>query len=145
VPRSVKEWFPHKPDGTPNDDAQIPPRVKLRVKARSNDCCEACGVRVRYGGQVDHILALINGGENRETNLRFLCRTCHAGKTRSDVSEKAKTARTQASLAGFKNTRKPFYLPKPKPEPTRRNWYYDERGRLCSNYLKPVQPTTDGE
>jgi 5-methylcytosine-specific restriction protein A len=109
--RSTKEWIGN------TDDTPIPPRVKLRVKSRANDCCQICGVRVRQGGgDIDHICAIIAGGENRENNLRFLCRNCHAGKTRSDVSEKAKTARTQASLAGFKNTRKPYYLPKPKPK-----------------------------
>ena len=121
MPRRVEEWIGK------TDDTQIPPRVKLRVKARSNDCCEACGVRVRYGGQVDHILALINGGENRETNLRFLCRTCHAGKTRSDVSEKAKTARKQAKLASFNRTRKPYYPPKPRV--IRAHWESYENGK----------------
>jgi 5-methylcytosine-specific restriction protein A len=137
MPRRVDEWIGK------NDDAQIPPRVKLRVKARSNDCCEACGVRVRYGGQVDHVLALINGGENRETNLRFLCRACHAGKTRSDVSEKAKTARKQASLAGFKNTRKPFYVKRERSTLPLRVAWIDEQGRDRVTWLKPVQPTTD--
>jgi 5-methylcytosine-specific restriction protein A len=143
VPRSVKEWFPHKPDGTPNDDAQIPPKVKLRVKSRANDCCQICGVRVRYGGQIDHVCALIAGGENRENNLRFLCRTCHAGKTRSDVSEKAKTARTQASLAGFKNTRKPFYVKRERSTLPIRVAWVDEQGRDRVTWLK--HDRTDAE
>jgi 5-methylcytosine-specific restriction protein A len=116
--RSVPEWFPHKPDGTPNDDAKIPPRVKLRVKSRANDLCQICGVRVRQGGgEIDHICAIVAGGENRENNLRFLCRNCHSGKTSKDVAQKAAEAKTQKHLAGFKTTtRKPFYLPKPKPK-----------------------------
>lgn len=96
LPRSTKEWV-----GT-TDDTPIPPRVKLRVKARANDTCSVCGARVRYGAQIDHTKALINGGENRESNLRLLCKTCHAPKTRSDVAEKSRAHKKQISLAGFK-------------------------------------------
>jgi 5-methylcytosine-specific restriction endonuclease McrA len=148
VPRSTDEWFARHKDGTYNHKSEVPPKVKLRVKSRANDCCQNCGVRVRQGGgHVDHIEALIfstdNRPLNRESNLQYLCTNCHKPKTADDVAKKSREAKTQASLAGFKNTRKPFYVPKPKPEPTQRTWYYDERGRLCASYLKPVQPTTD--
>jgi 5-methylcytosine-specific restriction protein A len=140
VPRSVKEWFPHKPDGTPNDDAKIPPRVKLRVIARANDCCQICGVRVRQGGgDVDHICAIIAGGENRENNLRFLCRNCHGGKTRKDVAQKAADAKTQKHLAGFKNTRKPFYVKRERSTLPIRVAWIDEQGRDRVTWLKPAQ------
>jgi hypothetical protein len=132
--RRLPEWIGATPD------SPIPPRVKLRIRAKANSCCQSCGVRVRYGGQFDHRPALINGDENRESQIQFICKNCHAARTKTDVAEKSRSARKQASLAGFRNTRKPFYVPKPKPEPTQRTWYYDERGRLCASYLKPVQP-----
>jgi 5-methylcytosine-specific restriction protein A len=135
--RRVEPWIGK------TDDTPIPPRVKLRVKVRANDCCEACGARVRYGAEIDHTIAIINGGRNSEDNLRLLCRTCHAGKTRSDVSEKAKTARKQASLAGFRNTRKPFYVKRERSTLPLRVAWIDEQGRDRVTWLKPVQPTTD--
>jgi 5-methylcytosine-specific restriction protein A len=133
VPRSTKEWIGK------NDDQDPPPRVKLRVKSRANDCCEVCGNRVRYRAQIDHTIALCNGGENRESNLRFLCGPCHSIKTGSDVAAKAKTARTQASLAGFKNTRKPFYVKRKRSTLPLRVAWIDEQGRDRVTWLKPVQ------
>lgn len=129
--RELKEWI-----GKTADTA-IPPRIKLRVKSRANDCCENCGLRVRYGGQIDHTKAIINGGENRESNLRFLCRNCHGRKTADDVAEKSRAAKTQIHLAGFKRPcRKwPPKTPNGKTGMTRTT-YYDERGRLCVRWQK---------
>ena len=90
--RSCKEWVGK------DDDAAIPPRVKLRVKSRANDCCQNCGIRVRYGGEVDHAIALILGGQNAEGNLRFLCANCHAAKTKADVAAKSRAAKKQKRL-----------------------------------------------
>ena len=101
--RTVPEWFGK------TDDTPIPPRTKLRVKSRAHDCCEICGVRVRYGGQVDHTIALINGGQNRETNLRFLCRNCHAKKTKTDLALKSRAAKRQKRVAGFEKKRRGFW------------------------------------
>ena len=94
--RSTKEWI------GATDDTPIPPRVKLRIKSRANDCCQNCGIRVGYGGEVDHAIALILGGHNAEHNLRFLCRNCHAAKTKSDLAAKSCAAKTQIRMAGFK-------------------------------------------
>lgn len=94
--RKTKEWI-----GT-SDDTAIPPRVKLRIKVRANDCCQNCGNRTPYGGEVDHAKAIILGGENRESNLRYLCKNCHAAKTKTDVVAKSRIAKTQIRMAGFK-------------------------------------------
>lgn len=94
--RDVPEWWGK------TDDTPIPPRVKLRVAARANNCCEACGNRIRFGGEIDHTIALINGGEHRERNLRLLCPACHKIKSGRDVAEKSKTAAAQRKLGPIK-------------------------------------------
>jgi 5-methylcytosine-specific restriction protein A len=90
--RTVPEWVGK------TDDTPIPPRVKARVVARANQCCQNCGMRVGHGGEVDHAIALILGGKNAESNLRFLCKTCHAAKTKADVSAKSRAAKTQRAM-----------------------------------------------
>lgn len=55
---------------------------------------------------VDHIVALCNGGENREKNLWPLCVSCHADKTRCDLTEKTKVARVRKKHLGLKRASK---------------------------------------
>lgn len=95
--RALDEWF------GATDDSAIPPRVKARVIDRAGWCCEWCGRRLSPHNppEFDHATALVNGGENRETNLRVLCRDCHGGKTRADVAEKSAVARKRAKHLGF--------------------------------------------
>lgn len=98
--RPVKEWIGR------TDETPAPPRIKARiVLAQSGVCACGCGVKLGAAGEAiefDHETALINGGENREANLRALRRPCHAVKTRADVAEKATVARKRAKHLGFK-------------------------------------------
>jgi len=105
--RSLPEWR-----GATNDTA-IPARVKLRVLLKSDGKCAKCGrkVGVAIGNpfDVDHIVALANGGENAERNLQPLCvYPCHAAKSLVDVAEKAKVARVRAKHLGVKKARNPM-------------------------------------
>lgn len=95
--RSVPEWI------GATDDTAIPPRVMARVMSRAGGCCEDCSraFSPHNPPEIDHDTALINGGENRESNLRALCRDCHGGKTRADVAEKSTVARKRAKNFGF--------------------------------------------
>lgn len=95
--RALPEWI------GATDDAAIPPRVKARVLERACGCCEDCGraFSAHNPVEIDHCIALINGGENREGNLRALCRDCHGGKTRADLAEKSIVARKRAKHLGF--------------------------------------------
>jgi 5-methylcytosine-specific restriction protein A len=43
---------------------------------------------VRAGTQVDHIVAIDNGGTEQSSNLQVLCDPCHAIKTTSDLGHK---------------------------------------------------------
>lgn len=91
--RETPEWW-----GKTDDTWPPPDRVRDRIVARASNCCQICGNRVRTRGQVDHIVAIINGGENRENNLQFLCQPCHTAKTGKDVAEKATNYRKRKKL-----------------------------------------------
>jgi 5-methylcytosine-specific restriction endonuclease McrA len=58
--------------------------------------------------QCDHIVAVVNGGENRERNLQTLCGPCHGFKTKADVSEKAKVYAVKAKHLGVKKSSRPM-------------------------------------
>ena len=101
--RAVPEWIAKQ------DDAAIPPRVRLRVYLRTNGDCAKCGRRLVPGHWAcDHIVALVNGGEHRESNLQALCVSpCHSQKTALDVREKSKVYRASAKDAGITLRKRP--------------------------------------
>jgi 5-methylcytosine-specific restriction protein A len=86
------EWIGSHPD------ADIPNRVRVRVWTAAQGHCEACGRKIMAGErwEADHTIALINGGEHRESNLRCVCPWCHKAKTRADVAEKSTVYRKKA-------------------------------------------------
>lgn len=97
VGRENPEWIGAKPD-TP-----IPQRVKDRVFLRHGGRCHWTKRLIRPGDpwDVDHVRALINGGENRESNLAPILRgKPHKEKTAQDVAEKSKTYRLRAKNNG---------------------------------------------
>lgn len=96
--RSTEEWRGATPDST------IPPRVRLRLFERSSGRCQSCTRKIAPGDswQADHVVALVNGGANAESNLQVLCGWCHKAKTAGDVAEKASTARIRAKHLGIK-------------------------------------------
>jgi 5-methylcytosine-specific restriction protein A len=99
--RAVPEWI------AKHDDEAIPPRVELRVFQKHDGCCPKCGRKLRPGHWAcDHITALINGGQHRESNLQPLCNTpCHSQKTAEDVAEKSRTYKRRKSEVGIKKPR----------------------------------------
>lgn len=102
--RAVPEWIGK------TDDTPIPARVKLRVWERHGGVCHLSGRKILTGElwDCDHIIALINGGENRESNLAPALRDKHREKTVADVAEKAKTADRQKKHLGIKSGRRGF-------------------------------------
>jgi len=92
--RAVKEWIGK------TDDTRPPPRVQLRILERHEFRCYLTGVEIRDGDrphiEFDHVVALVNGGENRETNLAPAFRKAHREKTKRDVAEKSKVRKKQA-------------------------------------------------
>ena len=88
-----------------NDDQRAPDHVADRVCRKYDDRCQGpCGLKLggKLKAQMDHIVALINGGENRESNLQPLCQFCHRLKTKLDVQAKAVTARIRKRSLGLK-------------------------------------------
>ena len=54
--------------------------------ARANPLCVRCQAKgiVRAAVEWDHIVSLINGGVDEESNLQGLCHDCHVEKNRED-------------------------------------------------------------
>lgn len=55
--------------------------VRLQVLNRDDWQCTRCGSRHRL--EIDHIVALTEGGTDDIDNLRTLCRDCHIADTRA--------------------------------------------------------------
>jgi len=57
--------------------------------------CRQCNARgiVRIATQVDHIVALVNGGSDDESNKQPLCYECHRVKTANDLLIASKKVR----------------------------------------------------
>lgn len=83
--RHVEEWIGSSPD------AKVPPRVRLRIFERHGGRCHISGRKIAAGEpwDLDHVVALVNGGEHRESNLAPALRDKHRAKTAADVAEKA--------------------------------------------------------
>lgn len=100
--RTVDEWF-GKSDSSP-----VPTRVRIRQYIRDHGVCQCgCATRIMVGDkwETDHTIAIANGGENRETNLRTLLSAHHKLKTKADVAEKSVNARIRAKHLGVKKPR----------------------------------------
>jgi 5-methylcytosine-specific restriction endonuclease McrA len=96
--RTPDEWIGK------TDDTPVPPRVKLRVFERHGGICHLSGRRIRAGEpwECDHVVALVNGGQNRESNLAPALRDKHREKTKADVAEKSTVRRKRAKSLGIK-------------------------------------------
>ncbi|CEG08755.1 hypothetical protein BN961_02173 [Afipia felis] len=101
--RTVPEWIGK------TDDTKVPAHVRARIFKAHGGKCYLSGRIIRAGEpwELDHIVALVNGGENRETNLAPAIKDKHREKTAKDVAEKATVARKFAKNIGI---RKPSRL-----------------------------------
>ena len=68
--------------GLPNYERDVSEKTKKEVKKRDGGCCLVCGSTYRL--EVDHRIALMNGGDNSKENLGTFCDRCHNTKTRLD-------------------------------------------------------------
>jgi 5-methylcytosine-specific restriction enzyme A len=94
--RPLPEWIGK------HHGVNIPPRVRQRVYDRDNGICHLCKLPIKPGEiwQADHVQALINGGEHRESNLAPAHGHCHVGKSALDLKEKAKVAAMRGKHTG---------------------------------------------
>lgn len=90
--RSVEPWTGK------HDDQAIPPRVRVRLFEAAGGRCAICNRKLGPGDkwQVDHVVALANGGAHSEANMQIACDWCHKAKTAEDVAQKSKTAAVKA-------------------------------------------------
>jgi hypothetical protein len=79
-PRRAKYRRSHPPVPRPREFS-IP--IRREALTRAGNKCERCGSGERL--QVDHILAIVDGGEPTLENARVLCQRCHVAKTRRDL------------------------------------------------------------
>jgi 5-methylcytosine-specific restriction endonuclease McrA len=95
--RSNDEWI------GATDDAHVPPRVRLRILNFFDGCCYLSGRKIRPGEawDLEHIVALCNGGLHRESNLAPALVIPHREKTKADRALKAKDDRVRKKHLGI--------------------------------------------
>jgi 5-methylcytosine-specific restriction protein A len=97
--RSVDEWIGSSPD------AKVPDHVRQRIWIRCGGRCHIACRKIRPGEpwDLDHITALRDGGEHRESNLAPALKDKHREKTAAENSERADASGTFAKHFGTKN------------------------------------------
>lgn len=99
--RSTAEWVGK------TDDSRPPAYVRLRVFNKYDGRCYLSGAIIRVGDdwELEHILAICNGGENREGNMAPALVAPHKDKTKADRRIKAKNDRVRKKHIGIKKAR----------------------------------------
>lgn len=103
--RTVPEWI------GATDDTPPPRKVRDRIWLREGGRCYLTGRKIQVGDAFDyeHVIAIANGGENRESNIRLALKAAHKVKTRADRDEQSRTERMRAKHFGyFPKTKRPL-------------------------------------
>lgn len=100
--RSLPEWIGATPD------SRVPNHVKVRIFDQHQGICHIARRKIRSGEpwDVEHVIALINGGQNRESNMVPALRDKHPEKTARDVAEKSMVYRKRKKHLGLRGRRK---------------------------------------
>jgi 5-methylcytosine-specific restriction endonuclease McrA len=103
--RAVPEWIGK------TDDTPVPPRVRLRVFLAKGGRCHRCTRKIEHGQAwtCEHMKALINDGQNRESNLDVTCDWCLPVKNAEDVAEKSRVYRKQRKNYEGRKPSRGFY------------------------------------
>ncbi len=96
--RSVKEWI------AKHDDQKVPPRVRQRVFDAHGGICHLTGRKIMPGEawELEHVQALILGGQHRESNLAPGLKEAHKAKTAMEMGVKSKIAKVRQKHLGIK-------------------------------------------
>ena len=90
----LKEWVGRTPEAMPGQT------VLLRLYNKQDGICACgCGQMMNLNRDkvdCDHIVALIDGGENRESNLQLLLNGCHKAKTAAEATARSEERRHKA-------------------------------------------------
>lgn len=102
--RSVEEWIGK------NDDARVPIRVRIRIFDRHRGRCHLSGATIMAGQawDLDHIIALANGGRHRESNLAPVLRDHHREKTKLDRKAQSRIYKARKRHLGLKKPKRPI-------------------------------------
>jgi hypothetical protein len=76
--------------------------LRWRIFQRDDYRCLACGTKTDL--TVDHIVPVIHGGTNVESNVQTLCRPCNSEKGTTTVSYMPPAAETRAAVASKKRS-----------------------------------------
>lgn len=125
--RSTAEWIGRHPD------ARVPPRVRLRVFEAYGRKCYLSGRPIAPGDkwELEHRVALILGGEHRESNLAPALVDPHKRKTATEMAVKSKIADVAKKHAGITTPKQKIasrgfpkrQRPEPKPSLAARSIY----------------------
>lgn len=63
----------------------------MAIRVAQGDKCAYCRIKLKGGGHLDHIVALIKGGSNRPSNLQWLCMVCNIRKGSKEPLEFARS------------------------------------------------------
>jgi hypothetical protein len=77
----TKETFPNQKLKTSTQKRAVSGYTKRMIASKQEWKCLHCKQMLQASFEVDHILALSDGGGNNEENLVALCRNCHGEKT----------------------------------------------------------------
>jgi 5-methylcytosine-specific restriction protein A len=104
MPRALEEWVGKTPD------TKIPDRIKDRVWDDCGSRCHRCTRlhRGEPGWIIEHLKALINGGENRQSNLCLSCPWCKTEKDAEDVAEKSASYAVRKKHRGIAQPKRPM-------------------------------------
>lgn len=58
--------------------SNLSPKTRMCILKRDKYKCRLCGSKDLL--EIDHIIAIVNGGDNKPDNLRVLCHECNYGK-----------------------------------------------------------------
>ena len=92
----------------PQNRVKLTPKRRLEVLIAFGGRCNTCKEKITGPFDIDHVLALINGGSNEVGNLVPLHPECHRLKTKGDVKIAAKIKRLNAREDGTRRERKPI-------------------------------------
>jgi 5-methylcytosine-specific restriction protein A len=128
--RALPEWVGK------TDDEKVPPRVRARIFARHNGVCHLSERKIMAGEpwDLDHIVALINGGQHRESNLAPVLRDKHRRKTAEDVAEKARVAAIRASHIGANGPPRRQIPGRPLPKGNPRRSATTALSKICNRF-----------
>lgn len=96
--RSVEEWIAE------HDDQRVPDRVRARIFIAYDGICYLSKRKIRPGEswELEHIVALCNGGKHKESNLAPALVDPHKAKTKKDRKLKSYTDRIRKHHLGIR-------------------------------------------